>query len=282
MKKNNLIISTLFLLISFGTFAQSDWGYNFENALKLSKALNKPILVDFMATWCGPCKMMDRDVWSKEDIKVLKSNFIPVKIDIDTYSNIASKYSVRSIPNVMVLDSYGNKLFSSLGYKSKSEVSKFLTNFSVNLTSINRAMLILDKSKKNVYSNIRVGQKFQDASIFLKGKVHKSFLRISSGYLKTAEKIKGVKPIVLQKIKLLELLNKAYFHQSKSVLKTIHKKYENVDTSNLALLTYIKLCANNDLKHLDKTNALLAELQQTTNNSSYIKKANFILSKNQL
>jgi thiol-disulfide isomerase/thioredoxin len=280
MKKNNFIIGVLFLFISLGTFAQSDWGYNFENALKLSKVLNKPILVDFMATWCGPCKMMDRDVWSEDDIKALKSNFIPVKIDIDQYSNIASKYSVIAIPNVMILDSYGNKLYGSLGYKKKSEISKLLTNFSINLTSINRSMLILEKSKKNVYSNIRVGQKFQDASIFLKGDVHKSFLLMSNDYLKNAEKIKEIKPVVYEKIKLLKLLNKAYFHQSKSVLKAIKKKYKNVDATNLALLTYIKFYANYDLKHLEESKDLFAELQQTTNNTAFVQKANLILGKN--
>jgi len=279
MKKSFTFIILCTLLFSKIT-AQSEWNYNFENALKLSKAFNKPILVDFMATWCGPCKMMDRNVWSKEDIKVLKNNFISVKIDIDVYSSIASKYEVRAIPNIMILDSYGTKLFSSLGYKKKQEVAKFLDEFSINLASINGAMLILDKSKQNVYSNIRVAQKYQDAALVLKGgKVHKSFLMMSNRYLKNAEKIKKTKPLIVEKIDLLKLLNRAYFHHAKSVLKFAQKKFKSVDDTNLALFTFIKFYATNDLNQKDKAMVLLSDLQHAKNNSSYLKKANFILNK---
>ncbi len=280
MKTKFLLVSITLLIFISKISAQSGWNNDYEQALKLSKVLNKPVLVDFMATWCGPCKMMDRDVWSKEDIKLLKNNFIPVKIDIDTYTNIAGKYSVRAIPNIMILDSYGNKLYASLGYKRKQEVAKFLTEYTVNLAEVNRAMLILDKSKQNVYSNIRVGQKYQDAALVLKGRnVRKSFLTMSNHFFKKAKKLKEIKPKISEKIALLILLNKAYFHQNKSVLKAIQKKYKKIDDSNKSLLTYIKFYVNNNLHNENETNALLEELKDMTNGSTYLEKANFILEK---
>jgi thiol-disulfide isomerase/thioredoxin len=279
--KNKLIILGLTLLFtSLNISAQSGWNNNYEQALKLSKALNKPILVDFMASWCGPCKMMDRDVWSKEDIAVLKNNYIPLKIDIDLYSDVANKYRVKSIPNIMILDSYGNTLFTSLGYKRKQEVAKFLSEYAVNLTGINRAMFILERSKQNVYSNIRVGQKYQDASLVLKGNVRKSFLKMSNQYFKKAEKIKDTKPNISEKIGLLILLNKAYYYQNKSILKAIQKKYKKVEDVNKPLLTYIKLYVYNNLHKDNETTALLSELKHMSNASTYLEKANFVLKKN--
>jgi thiol-disulfide isomerase/thioredoxin len=279
--KNKLIILGLTLLFtSLNISAQSGWNNNYKQALKLSKALNKPILVDFMASWCGPCKMMDRDVWSKEDIAVLKNNYIPLKIDIDLYSDVANKYRVKSIPNIMILDSYGNTLFTSLGYKRKQEVAKFLSEYAVNLTGINRAMFILERSKQNVYSNIRVGQKYQDASLVLKGNVRKSFLKMSNQYFKKAEKIKDTKPNISEKIGLLILLNKAYYYQNKSILKAIQKKYKKVEDVNKPLLTYIKLYVYNNLHKDNETTALLSELKHMSNASTYLEKANFVLKKN--
>ena len=75
-----------------------------EEARKLALATNKIIIVDFWATWCGPCKKMDKDTWSNDKVKLALDDFIFVKIDIDRERDIASKYDVNSIPNVFFLD----------------------------------------------------------------------------------------------------------------------------------------------------------------------------------
>ena len=70
--------------------------------LDIEQELNnasKPVIVDFFATWCGPCKMLSpvleniSDKFS-EDLKI-------IKIDIDKYPDIADKYEVMSVPTLM-------------------------------------------------------------------------------------------------------------------------------------------------------------------------------------
>ena len=88
---------------------------NFDNLIK-DKAV-----VDFFATWCGPCKMFSpafEDVSSEMDI-----NFI--KINVDEYPDIARKYGVMTIPTVILFKD-GKEVKRNIGFMSKEELIDFL------------------------------------------------------------------------------------------------------------------------------------------------------------
>lgn len=91
----------------------------FENQVLRS---DKPVLVDFFATWCGPCKMigpiLEEIAEEREDIKV-------VKIDVDQEPELAAKYGVVSIPTLFVIEN-GEIKNQAMGAMPKAQLLNLL------------------------------------------------------------------------------------------------------------------------------------------------------------
>jgi thioredoxin 1 len=83
----------------------------------------KPVLIDFFATWCGPCKMLGPIL--KEVKDSLGDRISIIKIDVDKNQQIASQYQVRGVPT-MILFQNGKQLWRQSGVLNKEEIIKII------------------------------------------------------------------------------------------------------------------------------------------------------------
>lgn len=100
----------------------SKWYQNLDEGLAVAKKLNKLVMVDFNATWCGPCKRMKAEVFTTEEFKKYGKHFVFVEIDTDEQPALAQKYGASSIPNVHFLKADGTDFHQFVGYSNPQQV----------------------------------------------------------------------------------------------------------------------------------------------------------------
>lgn len=82
------------------------------------------VLVDFYATWCGPCKMMHPII---EEIGKENENLKIIKVDVDKHDELAHKYGIMSIPTIMLFRN-GDMVEKNIGFVSKDILEQWIKN----------------------------------------------------------------------------------------------------------------------------------------------------------
>ena len=101
---------------------------SFYDVMDQAEKENKAIFIDFYASWCSPCKMMDMEVFNDNSVAhYMNSNFINYKVDINTRTgnNVAYRYGVKLLPTLLIVTPKGEIIAKETGLLTPAEFVEF-------------------------------------------------------------------------------------------------------------------------------------------------------------
>lgn len=139
MKKITSFTFIVALILSsawFSSQAQTPTGVSyysgsFDNFLREARKDHKPILIEFWAGWCAPCKKMDNETYADLNLSTfVNNNFMTFRMDIDSPDGMAivERYGVEVFPTLLVADYKANEVSQLKGYYSPKYLEEVLGN----------------------------------------------------------------------------------------------------------------------------------------------------------
>lgn len=102
--------------------ASGPWHHNFRQAEAEAKQLDRPLLIHFHASWCGPCHAMEAEVLNSPDLKAaLGERVVGVKVDFDKHGDLAERFGVNVLPYDLIISPAGKILSRHSGYQTRQD-----------------------------------------------------------------------------------------------------------------------------------------------------------------
>lgn len=162
------LIGFLFIFSAVCVNAQVNWINDFQKARILSEETGKPMLLDFTASWCPPCRTMERTFWIRPDVAEFSKQVIFVKIDADKNAELKTKYGVRGLPNVILTDSWGEPIDSHIGFGQNGDrvILEKLANLPKDYNSLKKAGSLRLKNADDLEALYQFADFYQQKKLF--------------------------------------------------------------------------------------------------------------------
>ena len=127
------LLFSLFFFSAYQTTAAIDFKQgSLENLQKLAAQEGKLYFVNFTASWCSPCKLMDDYTYTDPGLSYyVRQNYLATKVDVDAFDGVSYKqqYNIQSVPSILIFNSKGDMMGRYEGSMSASQMINLLKKY---------------------------------------------------------------------------------------------------------------------------------------------------------
>ena len=106
-----LLVAVGGILLLGSPSSKINWNRDFAKAVEAANTRGVPMLVDFSANWCGPCQVLEVEVFSSDAVsQIAEASYVTVRVDLSNTSantperKLATRFNVRGIPALLIID----------------------------------------------------------------------------------------------------------------------------------------------------------------------------------
>lgn len=162
IKTNHWILASLLLLPTSAHGKGIQWlDMHIDDAIKLAKQHQRPLLVDVFASWCGPCQKLDSEVFPDPEVAKEAASFIAVRVDADGAwgKALSKRYHVVGLPTVLFLNSRGEEIDRVFGFQAAPEFLRSMRDFRSGRNTIEAARKLLATKPDDLALRFEVGRR---------------------------------------------------------------------------------------------------------------------------
>ena len=125
----------VYLLLSIRPTGQIEWIPYDQSVIAQAAEEKRPVILEFNADWCAPCRIMEREVFADPEVIKLSRNFVTVRVDLSRvqpyHDQLMDRYQIRGIPLVVFINSEGKEVerLRIVGLVDKAEFVRRLKEF---------------------------------------------------------------------------------------------------------------------------------------------------------